>query len=68
MTGERWVPAHAGERPPSHRKAWFEHWIATGVSALGVSYARYVELREAGAWNEYAREKLGGRFTVEEES
>lgn len=58
----------AWERPAPHRKPWFEHWIASDVARLGVTYSQYVELREAGKWNQYAQDHLGGRFMVEEES
>lgn len=65
MSGERWSPT--GERPSRHRMPYFEAWVQSGVGRIGITYGRYVELREAGTWNDYAREHLGGRHIVEGE-
>lgn len=54
------------EPPAPHRRPYFEAWIESELPRLGITYARYVELREAGTWNDYAREHLRGRFMVEE--
>jgi hypothetical protein len=63
---DRWQDPTA-ERPPEHRRALFEEYVANpGLPRLGISYGQYVELREAGRWNEYADARLGGRFRVDE--
>lgn len=64
MTGERWSPSSS--RPAKARRVYFQEWATHGLVQWGITFGGYAELREDGRWNEYAREHLGGRFTVEE--
>jgi hypothetical protein len=68
MSGVRWSPTGTGEAPNPQRRALFDDWCASVVVRYGVTFDNYARMRMEGAWNDYAREHLGGRFMVEGEN
>ena len=67
MTSEkRWTsPSQRVEKDP-RRREYLEHFLANPeINLLGITWDKYVALRESGGWNAFAIERLDGRFTVE---